>query len=186
MLKELRMHTFPNGDILTIDAANTFVGLHGLTVYTVLYGSKDGDEFQAIGSEPFMSKEAANAAFEKRIASTTPAEPTSPHNDIYNLVVQTFERYLGEHSLRQIEPPKDWEDFYKYVKLMTFGGGYGEFEEARSALHDLTNTSAKDTNGRSDIKVELPAWKVLEMLTAITALGMAMRQHKETQLRVAA
>jgi hypothetical protein len=185
-MQYLREHTFPNGNLLVLDVTTAFVGLHGLPVYTVFYGDKDNDSFNAVGSEPFMSKEAADAAFEKRIVSADPSKPTSPHNDIYNLVVQTFERYLGENSLRLVEPPKEWDDSYKHVKLMTFGGGYGEFEEARSALHDLTNTSAKDTNGRSDVTVELPAWKVLEMLIAITALGMAMRQHNETKLRVAA
>lgn len=186
-MQYLREHTFPNGDLLVLDVANTYAGLHSLPVYTVFYGSKDNDAFQAVGGEPFMSKAAADVAFEKRISSTTPAEPTSPHNDIYNIVVDTFSRYLGEHSLRPIEPPKDWEGFAAHVIEKTFGGsGEGDFEATLAALDGLTNTSTKDTNGRSDVMVHLPAWKVLEMVTAIAALGMAARQHNEMKLRIAA
>lgn len=188
MSKELKTHTFPNGDVLTLDAVSTYVGLHGLTVFTVLYGSKDGDEFRGIGSEQFMSESEAIEAFDNRMASADPSKPTREHGGFHEIVLDAFGRYFGERSLRQEHLPNDWSKFFGHVKDTTIAHDkiYYDGDKVHEALDGLNTVSGQHSDGRADVMVELPAWKVLEMLTAITALAMIVRQQNEPRLRIAA
>lgn len=186
-MQYLKEHTFPNGNVLVLDVANSFAGLHGLKVYTVFYGDKDGDCFNAIGSEPFMGQDEAEQAFDKRVTSTDPSEPSREHGGFYEIVLEIFKRYLGEHTLRREPLPTDWAGFYKYVMDQTFlriSAVYND--KVYETLNGLNTVSSKHSDGRSEAMLEIPAWKVLEMLTAITDLATIVRQLSETRARIAA
>ena len=187
-MQPLKEHDFSNGAMLLLDASNTLSGLHSLTVYTVFYGSKDGDELQSVGAEPYMSQTEAEQAFEKRLTATDPSEPTREQGGIYNLVLDAFQRYLGENPLRSEQLPTEWASFFDHVKEKTIGRDkfYYDGEKVHAALDGLTTTSTRDSGGRADVMIELPVWKLLEMLTAITALAMALRLQIEPRLRTAA
>ncbi len=188
MSKELKTHTFANGDILTLDAVSTYAGLHGLMVYTVLYGSKDGDEFQGIGSEHFISEAEAVEAFDKRMTAADPSKPTREHGGIYEVVLDSFGRYLGERTLRHEHLPNDWSKFFDHVKDATLARDkmFYDGTKVHEVLDGLNTVSGTHSHGRADVMVELPTWKVLEMLIAITALAMIVRQQNEPRLRIAA
>ena len=118
-MTQLREHAFPNKDILILDMVDTYAGLHGLNVYTITYADYSNDAFQGIGSEHFMSKEEADEAFSRRLASEEPSKPTREHGGIYEIVLDAFSRYLGEHTLRPIPVPTDWGAFFAHVKETT-------------------------------------------------------------------
>ena len=174
----VKQHLFPNGDLLILDTTNTFVGMHGLMIYTVSYASQDGDEHQCIGSEPCMAKDEALAAFDKRVNSTDPSKPSREHGGIHEIVVDAFRCYLGDGLLRPPTIPKDWAGFFNHVKerAIARGGSLYDGEKIHAALDGLNTTSSKHSDGRADTMVEMPAWLVLHMLTSITALGLALRK----------
>ncbi len=187
-MQYLKEHTFPNGNLLILDVANTYAGLHGLTVYTVFYGDKDNDTFNAVGNEPLMSLVEAQAAFDKRVMSADPSKSSREHGGIHELVLDAFKRYLGEHTLRPLPLPADWAGFFEHVKNSTISNDQHYYNGVKvlEALDGLTTTSSKHSDGRADVVVELPAWKLLEMLTAITALAMALRLSDKPKMRIAA
>ena len=174
----VKKHELPNGDLLILEAVNTFVGMHGLMVYTVSYASKDGGEYQGVGSEPYMTKDEALTAFNKRVTSEDPSKPSREHGGIHEIVVDAFRRYLGDGLLRPPTIPKDWARFFNHVKEMTIArdGSFYDGEKIHAALDGLDTTSTKHSGGRADTIVEMPAWLVLHMLTTITALGLAVQK----------
>lgn len=187
-MTQLREYTFPNGDLLILDEVATYAGLHGLTVYTVYYAEDTGGDFHAIGSQPFMSKEEADESFDKRLTSEEPSKPSRKHGGIHEIVLDSFSRYLGEHNLRREPLPTDWAAFFTRVKETTISRDkyYYDGNKVHDVIDGLNTVSGKHSDGRADLMVELPAWKVLEMLTAITALAMALGQHPSQPMRQAA
>lgn len=184
----VKHHEFPNGDQLILEVVNTFVGLHGLTVFSVFYASGDGDEFQSVGSEPCMTEEEALAAFAKRVDAEDPSQPSRKHGGIHELVTEAFRRYLGDGLLRRSELPNDWAKFYAHVLDQTISpdGEYYDGTMVHEAIKNLDTTSSTLSGGRADVMLQLPAWKVLEMITAITALSMALHLQGKPHLRIAA
>ncbi|MBC7836898.1 hypothetical protein H7X87_03945 [Acetobacteraceae bacterium] len=184
-MQHFKEHSFANGDILSLATADTYVGLHGLTIYSVSYGEGDIGDFQTIGIEHFMSKEEAEAAFDKRISSDNPRKPTREHAGTYGIVIDAFARYVdGPPIFGRTCIPSDWTNFFDHVKGMTIGHNnpYYNGAEVHKALMGLD----PGHDGGANAMVELPAWKLLEMLTAITALAMIVRLQSEPRIRVAA
>ena len=184
----VKHHEFPSGDQLVMEVVDTFVGLHGLTVFSVFYAAKDGDDFQGVGSEPCMTEEEAQAAFDKRVTAEDPSQPSRKHGGIHELVVEAFRRYLGDGLLRRTELPNDWAQFSAHVLDQTISpdGDYYDGSMIREAIKNLDTTSSTLSDGRADVMLQLPAWKLLEMITAITALSMALHLQGKTHLRIAA
>ena len=184
-MTELKSHTFDDGDILTLDVTNTYAGYHGLTVYTVSYGESDSDPemgepiFNMLNSDTYMSETAAMAGFDARLASADPSQSYKQDGGITQLVLDAFKKYLGEGTLRPMPTPKDWDGLSKHVLESTFGRSETECYDGGkicSTLEQLESVSTDSTGGKADVMLEIPAWKMLEIMTAITALAMALKQ----------
>ncbi len=184
-MTELKSYTFDNGDMLVLDAVDSYAGYHGLTVYTVSYLEQDSDPetaeliFNSNNSDTYMSEAAAMAGFSARLASDNPFQSYKNDGGISNLVLDAFKKYLGEGTLRPMPTPQDWDGFAKHVLESTFGRRdttYYDGEKICSTLEKLESVSTNSTDGKADVMLEIPAWKMLEIMTAITALALALKQ----------
>ena len=134
-----------------------------------------------------MSFPDALKAFEARVASLDPTKPVHNFPGEYSIVVDALGSYLGKH--RHSKPlPDDWDGCKERVMDITFGHNSAFFDASkiRENLDDLKTTSKEASGGKSDVMLEVPAWKVFEMVTAITALATIIRQREESSLRKAA
>lgn len=184
-MTDLKSHTFDNGDMLHLEVTDAYAGYHGLKVYTVSYLEQDSDPetgepiFNSHNSDTYMSETAAMAGFDARLAAANPFQPYKHDGGISNLVLDAFKKYLGEGMLRPMPTPQDWDGFAKHVLESTFGRHdttYYNGEKICSTLEELESVSTNSTGSRADVMLEIPAWKMLEIMTAITALAMALKQ----------
>ncbi|PJC56075.1 hypothetical protein CO026_02270 [Candidatus Kaiserbacteria bacterium CG_4_9_14_0_2_um_filter_41_32] len=184
-MTDLKSHTFDNGDMLHLDVTDGYAGYHGLKVYTVSYLEQDSDPetgeliFNSNNGDSYMSEVAAMAGFDARLASADPLQSYKPDGGITHLVLDAFKKYLGEGTLRPMPTSQDWDGFAKHVLESTFGRHdttYYDGEKICSTLEELESVSTSSTSGKADVMLEIPAWKMLEIMTAITALAMALKQ----------
>lgn len=184
-MTDLKSYTFDNGDMLSLDVTSAYAGYHGIKVYTVSYLEQDSDTetgepiFSSNNSDTYMSKTAAMAGFDGRLTSAEPFKSYKPDGGITYLVLDAFKKYLGESTLRPMPTPQDWDGLAKHVLESTFGRhntSYYDGEKICSTLEELVSVSTKSTEGKADVMLEIPAWKMLEVITAITALTMALKQ----------
>lgn len=185
--REIKKHAFPNGDLLHVEAVDSYYGLMGLTVYSVVYAELDNGNFNAMGSEHFMTEPEALAAFDLRVESAEPWKPSRQHGGIHEIVVDAFQRYAGQ-GVFSASLPTDWGALFNHVKDTTLSrdNTFYNGEAAHVALDGLTTVAADASEGRSDVLVTLPAWKILEMHVAITALAAALQLHTKPKISVAA
>lgn len=181
-MTELKSHTFPNGDMLQLTVIDTYAGYRGLKVYTLSYLEQDSDPetgedmFSSHNGNTYMSEAAAMAGFEARLASSEPFNGHMQDGGITHLVLSTFQKYLGEGTIHRVSIPQDWDGFTKHVLEATFGRretGYYAGEKICSTLEELSFDLMTD---KSEVMLEIPAWKMLEIMTAITTLSMALKQ----------
>ena len=184
-MTDLKSHTFDNGDMLVLDAVNSYVGYHGLTVYTVSYLEQDSDPetgesiFNSNNGDSYMSEAAALAGFDARLASEDPSKSFKKDGGTTLLVLDAFKKYLGEGTLRSMPTPSDWDNFAKHVLHSTFerrGTMFYNGEKICSTLEKLESVSTRSTDDLANVLLEIPAWKLLEIMTAITALAMALQK----------
>lgn len=193
-MTELKAHTFENGDMLALEAVSSYAGFHGLTVYTVNYLEKDSDPdtgdlvYNGWHEDNYMSQAAALAGFDARVASSDPFKGLKKDGGVTNLVLDAFRNYLGEGTLRQTKTPDEWDEFAKHVLEATFSrdGHYYDGEQIHETINGLETTSTEGSVGRADIMMQIPAWKLLEIMTAITALALVLKQQSANPLQKAA
>jgi hypothetical protein len=193
-MTDIKSHTFEDGDMLTLEAVDSYAGYHGLTVYTVHYLEKDTDPdtgetmYNGWHEDNYMSQAAALAGFGARLASADPFQALQQDGGIPKLVLDTFKNYLGEGTFRSAATPDEWGAFTKHVLEATFGrdSHYYNGEKIHETLDGLETTSSKSSTGQADVILEIPAWKLLEIMTALTTLAMVVKQQSRSPMKKAA
>lgn len=178
----LKSHTFDNGDMLSLDVTSAYAGYHGIKVYTVSYLEQDNDPetgepiFNSNNSDTYMSETAAMAGFDGRLTSDEPFKSYMSDGGIAHLVLDAFKRYLGEGTHRPMPTPQDWDGIAKHILESTFGRKETTYYNGEQICSTLESVSTSSIGGNADVMLEIPAWKMLEIMTAVTALAMALKQ----------
>lgn len=181
MQKTIFAESIPDGGTLELASEDALYGFGGLTVYMVSYLDEDpGGTCQESGIDCFVSEADATDAFNRRKNSDKPWQILG-ENDIYNLVAQLSEKYLdtGRFGCLGRIPPH-WDGTFASVLERTFGGWSPCFdgEGIMALLRDLRTTSTEGPDKTAKLKLELPAWKVLELIVAIATLSMMVRKTR--------
>lgn len=184
-MRTLLEHKFKDGDMLILTAARGYVGFHGLEVFALGYAQENGGVYDMCNEECYLSESIARAALVARRDSPNPFEPIRI-NDSASILLDMFKRCFGESTFGSVMLPADWDGLMFHVIKSLFGGYTHEYDakSIMKALEDSRSTSSSDLVRK--VKVEIPLWKLIELVTAITALTQVVREREEDLKRLAA
>lgn len=112
----LKSHTFNSGNQLVLDDTTSFVGFHGLTVYTVSYMEQDDNgNFEPCNKDVYMSEAVAIAGYEERLISDYPFHVLKKGIGISDIIIESFNKYLdGGGPILQKNPQLGIHSLHKH------------------------------------------------------------------------
>jgi hypothetical protein len=180
-----------NGDALQLTKTDGYFGHDGLVVYEVHYLAHRGgdDGYDCCNSDQYLSKSEALAAFEARIKADDPFQAVNT-SDIMSVIDQFERQFLERGTLFSFGEtlPEDWNDRYVAILGRMFDphSGYYDGEHIHKKMLELKTGSKNDSNGQSEEMLEIPAWKLREMLIAMTELSRRLDRERTMNKQAAA